>query len=121
MEERRFSAAFDAISFNAAQEGPLFHLRLASESQSVPEYPMIPKLSRFLSLRDNWQALFPDASGRHQFGGTQLFRRLPQTLQIVILAGFLGEDVHDEVHIVNQDPFRLLVALDMGRARWPPS
>jgi hypothetical protein len=37
-------------------------------------------------------------------------------LQIIELPGLLGEHVHHEVDVIEQDPFRLLVAFNVSRA-----
>ena len=42
-------------------------------------------------------------------------RLAPEALQVVVQAGFFGEDVHDEVAVVRQDPLRVLVAFHAQR------
>src|SRR6202044_3219620 len=50
---------------------------------------------------------------RGQFRRLKPLRRLPQALQIVKLARLLGENVDDEVDIVDKDPLALSIALDL--------
>src|SRR5690348_18428432 len=54
------------------------------------------------------------AAPRGQLRRLEAPGRLPQPLQVVILARLLGEDVDHEVHVIKQHPLRLLVALDVG-------
>src|SRR6202795_4340143 len=53
---------------------------------------------------------------RHQFRWLQPLGRLPQAFQVVELAGFLGENMDGEVHIVEQHPLSLFVALSVRYA-----
>src|SRR5208337_1993458 len=53
---------------------------------------------------------------RHQFRWLQPLGRLPQTFQVVELAGFLRENMDDEVHVVEQHPLRVFVALGVSHA-----
>ncbi len=39
----------------------------------------------------------------------------PEALEIVVSPGLLRKNVHDEVPVVHQDPFRVIVALDADR------
>jgi len=45
-----------------------------------------------------------------------MLRRLPQTFEIVELARLLGENMDDEIRVIDQDPFALFVALGVGWA-----
>src|ERR1700686_3544201 len=54
---------------------------------------------------------------RHQFRWLQPLGRLPQAFQVVELAGFLGENMDDEIHIVEQHPLRLLIARRVSYAK----
>ena len=42
-----------------------------------------------------------------------MFGGLPQPLQIVELTRVLAKNVNDKIHVVQQDPLGLVVALDM--------
>src|SRR5215471_12674290 len=45
----------------------------------------------------------------------QFFCRAPKALKIVVAAGGRREDVHHEIHVVEQHPFGLLVAFNVVR------
>src|SRR5262249_25652292 len=62
------------------------------------------------------------AFGNAPDGGFQVSRfealgRLPETLEFIVPARLFGEDVDNEIDIVEQDPFRLTVAFRMRRIK----
>src|SRR6267143_646798 len=68
------------------------------------------------SFRDGERgALLDRALGRRlQFGRLQALGRLPQALEFVIPPGLLGEDMNDEIDVVEQDPLGLAIAFDVS-------
>jgi hypothetical protein len=65
------------------------------------------------------RALLCDASycssfALYQFRRLQSLGGLPQAFEIVEFASLVGEHVYYEIDIVEQDPFRLLVAFDVS-------
>src|SRR5271154_5077773 len=50
---------------------------------------------------------------RFQLRRFKPFGGLPKTLQIVKLARLLGKNMHNKIHIVDQNPLALLVTLDL--------
>lgn len=104
-------------------ELPHCGLELAFMSKASPGISRINLDLIIREIRENpWLvlgALLCDASSCGSFGFGQLrwlqaLGGLPQPLQIVEFAGLLGEHVNYEIDIVEQNPFRLLVAFDVG-------
>src|SRR5262249_43063306 len=77
-----------------------------------------PALCSLLLCGEGGGALFGNApDGRFQVSRFEALGRLPETLEFIVPARLFGEDVDNEIDIVEQDPFRLTVAFRMRRIK----